>query len=52
MLNNKDVMLNALNIYSNNNIDFVDSILCSIGTNKNNNIASLDKKIINFLKNN
>lgn len=41
----KEIVILALNIFENQNIDFVDALLCSYEKLKNFEIVSFDKKL-------
>ena len=47
--NNMDVIKNALNIYSNKNLDFVDTLLISYNNVDKHEIFSFDKKLNKLL---
>jgi len=46
----KDVILEALDIFSKNSIDYVDCILCAYNNIEDRQIVSFDKKVISFIK--
>jgi predicted nucleic-acid-binding protein len=46
----KGVILDALNIFSKNSIDYVDCILCAYNNIENRKIISFDKKVVSFIK--
>ena len=46
----KDVILDALDIFSKNSIDYVDCILCAYNIIEDRKIISFDKKVISFIK--
>ena len=48
----KEIVILALNIFENQNIDFVDALLCSYEKLKNFEIVSFDKKLNKCLNNN
>ncbi len=46
----KDVILDALDIFSENSIDYVDCILCAYNIIEDRKIISFDKKVVSFIK--
>ena len=44
-LDSKRIMVNALNIFATNNIDFVDCILCATSKLTDNTVETFDKKL-------
>ncbi len=46
----KDVILDALDIFSKNSMDYVDCILCAYNVNEDRKIISFDKKVVTLLK--
>ena len=47
-VSDKEAVLSALEIYANENLDFVDCMICAYG--KNYEVLTFDKKISRFLK--
>jgi len=47
---NKIIVINALQIFQNKNLDFVDCLLCSYS--KNDEIKTFDKKLLKCIENN
>jgi len=45
----KNVILNALDIFSKNSIDYVDCILCAYNKVEGQKIKSFDKKVISYI---
>ncbi|PKL18916.1 MAG: pilus assembly protein [Spirochaetae bacterium HGW-Spirochaetae-5] len=46
----KEVILDALDIFSKNSIDYVDCILCAYNNIEKRKIISFDKKVVSFIK--
>jgi len=45
----KDVILDALDIFSKNSIDYVDCILCAYNNIEDRKIISFDKKVVSYI---